>query len=354
MGVDINWGLLGRPADIGAAFQSGRDRGQARGALGVLARDPTNADALAGLAQVAPEELYRFQAANRQQSDWNRGERFRGALSAYQRGNLPTPDALAGGVPPAPNALASKPPLGRSSDQFGQQAGPPLGNTLTDFAANGMSPPTPNALLPDNGYGPDIIVQSRRPSVAAPIAPMRPPGGADWDSVVAADPVAAMEARKQETEWQSKRLKLTKDDLDAHQAVNSAAIQLLNGVTDQATYDRAREESARLYEQYGYEHPELPTEYNAELINALRHRALEIKDDIAADLSERKFDWQRQDDRIDNARDDRRVAITDRSARASDARGWRADRRAQVRFGERALDRQAMAGIRSDTSDLDY
>jgi hypothetical protein len=38
----------------------------------------------------------------------------------------------------------------------------------------------------------------------------------------------------------------------------------------------------------------------------------------------------------------------------TDARGWRADRRAQVRFGERALDRAAMAGVRSDTSDLDY
>jgi hypothetical protein len=204
-----------------------------------------------------------------------------------------------------------------------------------------------NALAPAGS----MPLTSARMSMPGPMSPGADPA---WLAYAQADPKGAMEARKTETEWQSERLKLNKAGLEEHQAVNSAAIQMLNGVTDQASYDRARADSARLYDQYGYEHPELPDEYHPELVNALRHRALEIKDDIAADLNERKQQWQQQDDRIDNARDDRRVAITDRSARSTDARGWRADRRAQVRFGERALDRAAMAGVRSDTSDLDY
>lgn len=345
----IDWSALRPQVDLGAAAAQGYQRGRAQGALGILARDPTNQDALAGLYEANPDAAIRMETLGRERSKWQQDQNALEAQRAY------ITSRFGGGAAPIPDALAppgSGTPIGRPPAP-GPTPGPsPAMGTLDALAAIGgdirIAPSAvQNALAPAGSMPPT----SARMSMPGPMSPGADPA---WLAYAQADPKGAMEARKTETEWQSERLKLNKAGLEEHQAVNSAAIQMLNGVTDQASYDRARADSARLYDQYGYEHPELPDEYHPELVNALRHRALEIKDDIAADLNERKQQWQQQDDRIDNARDDRRVAITDRSARSTDARGWRADRRAQVRFGERALDRQALAGVRSDTSDLDY
>jgi hypothetical protein len=342
----IDWSIL-KPVDIGGAAMQGYRQGRSQSAMGALARDPTNRDALAALYDSNPDAAVRMETVGRERAKWQQDQTALEAQRAY------ITSRYGGGAAPIPDALA---PPG---------SGTPIGRPPAPGPTPGPSPAvgTLNALAPiggdiriapsgvQNALGPASSLPPTSASMAGPMSPGADPA---WLAYAQADPKGAMEARKTETEWQSERLKLNKAGLEEHQAVNSAAIQLLNGVTDQASYDRARADSARLYDQYGYEHPELPDEYHPELVNALRHRALEIKDDIAADLNERKQDWQQKDDRIDNARDDRRVAITDRSARSTDARGWRADRRAQVRFGERALDRQALAGVRSDTSDLDY
>jgi hypothetical protein len=179
------------------------------------------------------------------------------------------------GRPPTPGPTPGPSPAVGTLDALA-----PIGGDIR-IASSGVQ----NALAPAGG----MPATSAR--MAAP-SPMSPDADPAWLAYAQADPKGAMEARKTETEWQSERLKLNKAGLEEHQAVNSTAIQLLNGVTDQASYDRARADSARLYDQYGYEHPELPAEYHPELVNALRHRALEIKDDIAADLNERKQQWQ--------------------------------------------------------------
>jgi hypothetical protein len=344
----IDWSIL-KPVDIGGAAMQGYRQGRSQSAMGALARDPTNRDALAALYDSNPDAAIRMETVGRERSKWQQDQTALAAQRAY------ITSRYGGGVAPIPDALAhpgSGTPIGRPPTPGPTPAPSPAVGTLDALAPIGgdirIAPSgVQNALAPAGS----MPATSARMNAPGPMSPGADPA---WLAYAQADPKGAMEARKTETEWQSERLKLNKAGLEEHQAVNSAAIQLLNGVTDQASYDRARADSARLYDQYGYEHPELPDEYHPELVNALRHRALEIKDDIAADLNERKQQWQQQDDRIDNARDDRRVAITDRSARSTDARGWRADRRAQVRFGERALDRAAMAGVRSDISDLDY
>lgn len=69
-----------------------------------------------------------------------------------------------------------------------------------------------------------------------------------------------------------------------------------------------------------------------EALGAAITHSLGIKGALSQQMEERKFDWQRQDDRIDNARDDRRVGIQAQAARDANARGWSADRRAERRF----------------------
>jgi hypothetical protein len=67
------------------------------------------------------------------------------------------------------------------------------------------------------------------------------------------------------------------------------------------------------------------------LASAITH-SLGVKNALSAAIDEQKFAWQQQDDRIDNARDDRRVGIQSFSARDASARGWSADRRSEQRF----------------------
>ncbi|OMJ31171.1 hypothetical protein BSZ14_14800 [Sphingomonas sp. Sph1(2015)] len=76
-------------------------------------------------------------------------------------------------------------------------------------------------------------------------------------------------------------------------------------------------------------------------------QSLGVKDALSQQLAEKRFDWQREDDRVDNAR-------AARSEGRQEYYRARSDRRAQTRFNERALDRAALAGVRTDTSDLDY
>ncbi|MBW6528707.1 hypothetical protein KZ813_17840 [Sphingomonas sp. RHCKR7] len=69
-----------------------------------------------------------------------------------------------------------------------------------------------------------------------------------------------------------------------------------------------------------------------EALGAAITHSLGIKSALSQHLDEQKFAWQQRDDQIDNARDDRRVAITDRAQRDTSARGWSADRRSERRY----------------------
>ncbi len=330
--TDINWGLLGKPADIAGAAMQGYQRGRSQSALGALARDPGNQDALATLYQSDPDAAVRMEVVGRERTKWQQDQN---ALTAQR--NYITSRYGGGGA--MPNALG---PTDRSVPSSWT---PAPGPTPYQSARVG----TLDALAP-SGAGPAM---SSGVSMPAP-AQASPAVDPAWLAYAQADPAGAMKARQDDAEWRSTQMKLTRADLEAHQAVNLAVGGMLGSVRDQATYDAAKASAAHLYERYGFEMPDVPDAYSPEVVQTLQRRSLDVKDLIAADLNERKFDWQRQDDRIDNSRDDRRVNIQDRSARDASARGWRADQRSQTRFGERALDRAALAGVRSDTSDLDY
>jgi hypothetical protein len=337
--TDINWGLLGRPIDMAGVVNQGFNQGQQIGrrrvaeqAMGVLARDSSNMDALATLYQADPDTAARMETVGRERTKWQQDQN---ALAAQH--NYVT--ARYGGGGAMPNALGptdrTVPMTPKSSPGPTYYQRPPSA-TLDALAPAGAGPAMPSGV-----------------TMPAPVS-ASPAADPAWLAYAQADPAGAMKVRQDEAEWRSTQMKLTKADLEAHQAVNLAVGGMLSGVRDQATYDAAKASAAHLYDRYGFEMPEVPDAYSPEVVQALQRQSLDVKDLIAADLNERKFDWQRQDDRIDNARDDRRVAISDRSERNQAGYRARADHRAEVRFGERALDRAALAGVRTDTSDLDY
>jgi hypothetical protein len=301
--TDINWGLLGRPIDmagvVNQGFQHGQQMGRRRAveqALDTLARDGSNVDALANLTALAPEEAYRFQAAGRASNDYARGERYRSALANYMApGRAPAPNALA--VQPAQNALGPTPGRTQAPGAEGPQS------TRTQ-----MVPGTLDALAPPS-QADEIVVQGRRP-VPMPPAP-RAPGGDGWADVVAADPIKAMEASHDI--WGSRE-----DHLKDWQHVSTAAMRLMAGVHDQAGYDRGKETARHLYESYGVPFPDnLPDQYSPDVIRDLQMQQLDAEDQVRAALSEKKFEWQRQDDLLDNQRQDRDTnsRITDRDQR---------------------------------------
>ncbi len=329
--TDINWGLLGKPVDIAGAAMQGYQRGRSQAAMGALARDPGNQDALATLYQSDPDAALRMEVVGRERTKWQQDQNALAAQRNYvtaRYGGGAMPNALGPADRTVP--MTPKPSPGPTYYQR-----PPIA-TLDALAPAGAGPAMPSGV-----------------TMPAPVS-ASPAADPAWLAYAQADPAGAMKVRQDEVEWRSTQMKLTKADLEAHQAVNLAVGGMLGSVRDQATYDAAKASAAHLYERYGFEMPDVPDAYSPEVVQALQRRSLDVKDLIAADLNERKFDWQRQDDRIDNSRDDRRVGIQDRSARDASARGWRADKRSQTRFGERALDRAALAGVRSDTSDLDY
>jgi len=282
--------------------------------MNLLARDPNNADALAGLAQVAPDELYRFQAANRTQADWNRGENYRSALSSYLTGQGGAqPNALGQGAPApmaAPNALApmgrnpAAPPLAPSGGSGPQDVNTDnVPGTLGAVAAG-----APDALAPHVDASPEIVVQAR----PLPVAPRsaRAPGGPGWDAVVRAD---ASESLKASHDLYSDR----EDQIKDWQHVSQTGMRMLAGATDQDSYDRAKMAARHVFDAYGVGFPELPEDYSPENIRSVQMAQLDIEDQIKAALQERKFDWQRTDDELDNSRADRNTSsqIEDRTAR---------------------------------------
>lgn len=328
--TDINWGLLGRPVDLGAAARQGFEAGRVQSALGALARDSRNVDALADLTTLAPEQAYRFQAERRtagdyarREQDYARADRFRNALANYMVPGAPSANALAPAMPgmTAPDALAAPTP-GKT---------PPPGPRGPQAVSDPVLPGTLDALVrqPD-----EIVVQGRRP-MPMPAAP-RGPGGDGWGEVVRADPQAALAASHDLFGSREEHLK-------DWQHVSSTAMRLMGSVRDQDSWDQGKETARRLYESYGVPFPDnLPDEYSPEVLHDLQMQQLDFDDQIRAALAEKKFDWQRQDDLLDNKRQDR-----DTDSRISD----RNARRALTRRGQDITDDRGRYGIRVASED---
>lgn len=89
-----------------------------------------------------------------------------------------------------------------------------------------------------------------------------------------------------------------KAQLETYQTVNEAGLQLLGGVTDQASYEAAKAQAQQLYQQYGIPFPDLPPQYDPATIQQLQMRSLDAKDQIAARLNEMKFEEDKRRNRV--------------------------------------------------------
>lgn len=287
MAVQIDWGLLGRPVDIAGAFQQGQAQGraismqQARDhALSAYAANPTM-DALAPLAAADPQayaalsqnERQRL-VADRQSRDYQRSAEARAMI----------PDVLAGVGLPGANASRSG-----TSASAGSAAAP--------------------------GTAGDIVVEAPRPHKTI----------AD---VYALDPELAGHLATQ--------IGTMHDDHRKQLGSQADTLAVAAFAARQAPYAKRRDiidTYRRQLGDAGFSAGEIddfdPTD---EALNLAITHSLGIKGALSQQLDQQKFAWQQRDDQIDNARDDRRVAIQDRGQRDASARGWSADRRAERRY----------------------
>ncbi|HEX8413094.1 MAG TPA: hypothetical protein VF637_04320 [Sphingomicrobium sp.] len=147
------------------------------------------------------------------------------------------------------------------------------------------------------------------------------------DRLSRADPELAMKAQAEER-------KATKEQLAIFHDLNSQAMQLMGGVSDQASYDVARRRGQALFGRYGLSLDEyqLPDQYTPEVVRGLMMQALDTDKQLTQLRQDRRLDADIEDDEADNERADRNTdsVITDRSARRglvargqdmSDARG---------------------------------
>lgn len=107
--------------------------------------------------------------------------------------------------------------------------------------------------------------------------------------------------------WQGKRLDVTKKDLEGWRDRNDTAMQILGGVSDQDSYNRARAQVGSLYQRYG-EDPaglNLPEQYSPEAIRDLQLRGMDTSKQLQAIARENRLEWDMEDDRLDNSRADR-------------------------------------------------
>lgn len=151
--------------------------------------------------------------------------------------------------------------------------------------------------------------------------------------------------------FQGKRLDITADQLKGYRDLNDTAMQLLGGVNDQASYDRAKEQAKAIYAQNGADPSvidKLPPEYSPEVVKSLQMQGMDTAHQLLQVARENKINWDEYDDQVDNERADKslqelsgyreqRIAAQKREQDLVDARTRRgqdmssADRRESVR-----------------------
>lgn len=292
MGLQIDWSLLGRPTDIGGAALQGYQQGRASAASNALARDPYNRDALNTLYEVDPARAATMEKAGQDRLTFqNKRDTIRRQNAA--RGMIP--DVLAG-----------------------------VG--LGDAGHHVNALPTPGNVAPSG----EVTVT----------APVKHKTIAD---VYALDPDLAGSLSTQIGSMQEAQRKQLRFEADTLAAAAFAARQV--------PYAKRRDiidQHRAALTQAGFTQDEIDNfDPSDEGLAGAITQSLGVKDALSQQLAEKRFDWQREDDRIDNAR-------AARSEGRQEYYRARSDRRAQTRFNERALDRAALAGVRTDTSDLDY
>lgn len=123
------------------------------------------------------------------------------------------------------------------------------------------------------------------------------------DRAARANPEGYLKFQGQQTEVTARQLK-------AHRDLNDTAMQLLGGVNDQASYDRARMQAKVLVQRYGGDPAmidSLPPQYSPELVKSLQMQGMDTHQQLLQVARENKLNWDEYDDQEDNEREDRKV-----------------------------------------------
>ncbi|WP_324748794.1 hypothetical protein SH591_08735 [Sphingomonas sp. LY54] len=278
--VEIRWDVL-RPVNVADAFNQGFDRSRAmrerhdlQSAMVRLSSNPDDPEARQVVSALSPQSLYALDDATYQRGERQRAGEFRSAHTEY----------LLGGDGAAPNALSPAP-----AEAHSEQPAPQ--NALLGMMAQGPASPAGSVATPATQ------------GAAAPPPRSAFERSSAWRRMVQADPAAAQQIR-------GNLAKMTRLEVDAVDATNDQALEILATVTDQASYEAAKERARAMYQQYGQDPSlidTLPGAYSPDTIRSLRTQAMETKDLLTALRHDRKLEWDIEDDEIDNQRDDRNV-----------------------------------------------
>jgi hypothetical protein len=293
MGVDIRWDVL-RPVDVAGSFSRGmkegreaRERRDLQSAMVRLSSNPDDPEARRVVSALSPASLYALEEATHKRGERQRAGEFRSAHTDY----------LLGGGGAAPNALSPS-PTGAPPEQ------PASANALLGMVAPGAAAPAEPA--PQSGGTVNLDGSVGTAATPVPTAQNRPSAidrSGAWRRMVRADPAGAQKIR-------GELAKMTSLEVDAINDTNDQALEILATVSDQSSYEVAKERARAMYQQYGQDPSlldTLPADYSPDTIHSLRTQAMETKDLLAALRQDRKLEWDIQDDEIDNERDDRNV-----------------------------------------------
>jgi hypothetical protein len=156
-------------------------------------------------------------------------------------------------------------------------------NALASFAANPQDPSSINALMAvDPETGMRLQQYQRQEQLRSGLAGAYNPetGAIDAAKVRQAYVGAGDVGGAMQFDQQQRAEKLAQ--IDILHKVNDYGLQLLGGVTDQASYDQATAQAKAMYEQYGVPFPQLPVAYSPGVVRALQMRSLSAKDQLDA------------------------------------------------------------------------
>jgi hypothetical protein len=139
------------------------------------------------------------------------------------------------------------------------------------------------------------------PGAAMPPKPSMQPSA--QERAARADPEKYLEFQGRQTEVTAKQLKGYRD-------LNDTAMQILGGVNDQGSYDRAKAAAKVLYRRYGHDPAEidaLPPEYSPDVVRSLQMQGMDTAHQLHQVAVENKLNWDEYDDQQDNDRADRQA-----------------------------------------------
>jgi len=294
--MTIQWNLLGAPVDVGGAFQRGFDQGTAR-------------------RQSAEDRRYML-------DERGRVAEAREARSAFMlaglQGNALAPRAFAGAPGPAqPNAL-SAPHDGPAASLRGIDAGAPdallvAPGNLPGTHGTSIIPSSPANLA--GAVGALAGAPQSGAAMPVPAAPAMSARDEAFARFIKLDPEGAATMRREEATEHHNRLQ-------NFERLSNMGMQLLAGVSDQASYDRARQQARALYARYGEDTAtidNLPAQWAPELSEQLRMQGMNTQRQLAGLVQQSRLRWDIQDDEADNERAD--GALEDLSLHRRESRG---------------------------------